>query len=114
MSRAAVARLLAGGRVSWHGTDLGLVPQLPDGDERLVDELGEGDTDALLNALDSDETFVIAHVLMTRLTGVTHETAPSWNGLVVDIGPDGTTHIDPMQRPAIVDAWRRWRATSGS
>ena len=114
MSRAAVARLLTDGKVGWHGTDLGLAPQLSDSDERLVKALDEEDIPVLLDALDSEATFVTAHVLLTRLTGVPHETAPSWNGLVIDIGPDGSTHVDPAQRPAIVDLWRRWLATSGS
>jgi hypothetical protein len=106
VSADAAGRLLSGGDVSWHGTDLGLMPQMSEADERLAHELDEGDIPVLLDALDRDETFVKAHVLMTRLTGVEHETFPTWNGLAVDIGADGSTSVDPSQRPAIADRWR--------
>ena len=113
MSAAAVGRLLAAGDVGWSGTDLGLMPQLSDDDERLVQELDEGDIPALLDALDREETFVKAHVLMTRLTGVEHETAPTWNGLAVDIRADGSVHVDPSQRPALAERWRRKQDAGG-
>jgi len=110
MSAATVARLLATGDVSWDGTDLGLLPQMSAEDERLVHELDEGDIPALVDALNRPQTFVKAHVLLTRLTGVERETFPTWNGLAVDIAADGSIHVDPSQRPAIVERWRRWQA----
>jgi hypothetical protein len=109
VSAAAAARLLAAGDVGWGGTDLGLLPQLSDEDEHLARELEETDIPALLGALERQETFVKAHVLMTRLTGVEHETFPTWNGLAVDIRADGSVRIDPSQRPVIAERWRQWQ-----
>jgi hypothetical protein len=110
VNATAVRRLLAAGDVGWAGTDLGLIPQMSDDDERLASELDDSDIPALLDALDRQETFVKAHVLMTRLTGVEHETFPTWNGLAVDIRADGSAHIDPSQRPVMAERWRRWQS----
>lgn len=107
MSDAAVRRLLASGEVGWHGTDLGLMPRLSADDERVAQELDQGDIPALLEALERQETFVLAHVLLTRLTHAEHETFPTWNGLAVDIAADGSVRIDPAQRPALAERWRR-------
>ncbi|MGV8966276.1 MAG: hypothetical protein ACOH2F_08350 [Cellulomonas sp.] len=110
MSAATVARLLATGDVRWDGSDLGLLPHLPAEDERLVLTLDEDDIPALVDALDRPQTFVKAHVLLTRLTEVERETFPTWNGLAVDIAADGSILVDPSQRPAIVERWQRWLA----
>jgi hypothetical protein len=107
VSAVAVGRLLAAGDVGWDGTDLGLMPRLSDDDERLARQLDKGDIPALLDALDRQETFVKAHVLLTRLTGVEHETFPTWNELAVDIRADGSVQIDPSQRPGLAERWRR-------
>lgn len=107
MSALEVRRLLAGGDVNWDGTDLGLTPRLSDDDERLARQLDTEDIPAVLDALDRDETFVKAHVLLTRLSGVEHETFPTWNGLAVDIRSDGSVQIDSSQRPALAEWWRR-------
>lgn len=110
MSAEVVALALAGGAVAWDGTDLGLVPRLPAEEEGLAVDLDEGDVPVLVDALDSAETFVTAHVLLTRLAGGPSETFPTWNGLAVEIAADGSTHVDPDQRPAIAERWRRWRS----
>lgn len=112
MSARAVTRLLAGGAVAWEGTDLGLLPVLPTEEEALAGALDEGDVPALLEALDSVETFVKAHVLLTRISGALSETSPTWNGLAVEIAADGSSHVDPAQRPAVAERWRRWRAAT--
>ncbi|GEL98045.1 hypothetical protein [Cellulomonas terrae] len=110
MSAEAVALALAGGAVDWDGTDLGLLPRLPAEEEGRAVDVDQGDVPALLDALDSTETFVTAHVLLTRLAGGPNETFPTWNGLAVEIRADGSTHVDPAQRPAVAERWRRWRA----
>lgn len=110
MSAEAVARALAGGAVAWEGTDLGLLPRLPAEEEGLAVDVDQGDVPALVDALDSTETFVTAHVLLTRLTGAQGETFPTWNGLAVELRADGSTHVDPAQRPVIAERWRRWRS----
>ena len=78
MSAEAVALALAGGAVAWDGTDLGLLPRLPAEEEGLAVDLDEGDVPVLIDALDSAETFVTAHVLLTRLAGGPSETFPTW------------------------------------
>ncbi|KQR12285.1 hypothetical protein ASF78_14185 [Cellulomonas sp. Leaf334] len=105
-----MALALAGGPVAWEGTDLGLFPRLPAEEEGLAVELSEDDIPVLVDALDSAETFVTAHVLLTRLAGGPGETFPDWNGLTVEIAADGSTWVDPAQRPAIAERWRRWRS----
>lgn len=114
MSAQAVARVLAGGAVVWEGTDLGLLPVLTAEDEAAAAELDDGDVPALLHALDDADTFVKAHVLLTRVTGVLSETSPTWNGLAVDIAADGSAHVDPAQRSVVAERWRRWSAGRNS
>jgi hypothetical protein len=113
MSAAAVGRLLAAGDIGWDGTDLGLMPRLSDEDERLAQQLDQDDIPALLDALDRQQTFVKAHVLLTRLTDAEHETFPTWNGLAVDITADGSVQIDPAQRSALAEQWRRRQHAAG-
>jgi hypothetical protein len=92
--------------VQWSGTGIGLVPTLSDPAVRILDQ-GEAAIPGLLDALGDDARFALAHVLLTNLSGMPYETVP-WNGLEVDIEPDGTVRVDPAQRPALERRWRRW------
>ena len=96
--------------VQWSGTTLGLVPTVSAQALRILDE-GEAAIPALLDALGDEQRFVLAHVLLTRLSGMPHETVP-WNGLEVDIAPGGAVHVDPAQRPALEGRWRRWSSST--
>ena len=97
--------------VTWDGTAIGLVPELTTGAGRAVIEHGDAAVPVLMEALDDPSRFVVAHVLLAMITGTAHPSLPTWNGLAVDIAADGTTRIDPAQRPAIVEHWRRWQDT---
>ena len=57
------------------------------------------------------DRFVVAHVLLTRLSRVSHETFPGWNGLAVELAVDGTSRVDPVQREALARRWRAWLET---
>ncbi len=76
-----------------------------------VIELGEQVMPHLLPILSEPDKFVIAHVLLTQLSGIEYQTFPKWNGLNVDIAPDGTATIDPNQRHELYRQWEKWLRT---
>jgi hypothetical protein len=90
--------------VRWSGTRFGLIPTLPEESEAIAAK-GQSAVPALLDALTDPVRFVTAHVLLTRVTGIQHETFPRWNGLEVDLQPSGAVIIDPDQR---LELARRW------
>ncbi|UUZ47789.1 hypothetical protein LP420_32405 [Massilia sp. B-10] len=95
-------------QVTWTGTLLGLVPLLS---SRRNDVPGLLDTAAipeLIQALGDEKHFVTAHVLLTQITRLPFESAPTWNGLAVTIDPEGVTTIDRAQRAALKQRWQRW------
>ena len=92
--------------VRWDGTALGLMPILSESARSFLDE-GDTAIPDLIDALGDESRFAIAHVLLTLISGVRHETAP-WNGLQVDLEADAVAHIDPAQRPELQLRWRRW------
>jgi hypothetical protein len=98
--------------VEWDGTTLGLVPTVTSpGAQRLL-RYGTASAHRLVAALSDPDRFVAAHVILTLVSGVAHDTYPDWNGLTVDIGADGRVGIDPDQRFALVRRWRRWLQTA--
>jgi hypothetical protein len=98
---------LAATRLEWEGTEAGLEPILSgEGYEALLKQ-GERSVPALVAALDDEGTFVKAHVLLTEISGVTHPTFPTWNGLEVEMRADGEVRIDPSQRHALTERWKR-------
>ena len=96
--------------IEWTGQRYGLKPYLdqhvldqPVLETAGTDEVAEVDEVAavaptLIEALDDPDRFVVAHVLLTRLSRVSHETFPGWNGLAVELAVDGTSWVDPAQR----------------
>lgn len=92
--------------VQWDATRFGLLPILSESAEELV-QAGEVFIPALLDALLDPQRFVVAHVVLTRITGVRYETFPTWNGLGVELRADGTVNIDAEQRHLL---HRRWRS----
>jgi hypothetical protein len=97
---------LAQVEVRWTGTYVGLEPTTTGADE--VAARGADAVPDLLAALDDPETFVAAHVLLTRASGVRYESLPTWNGLAVELQPDGAAVVDPAQRLGLAERWRRW------
>jgi hypothetical protein len=93
--------------IEWSGTRYGLLPTVSDEAERLA-TAGEAIVPALLHALADPERFVTAHVLLTRISGVSYETFPTWNGIQVTPTADGATEIDAEQRQGLARRWQLW------
>lgn len=106
---AAVSDIPTNEAVRWNGTRFGLLPALEKVDDII--RQGQDSVPRLLDAMQEADRFVSAHVLLTRITGVEHDTFPLWNGLEVDLRPDGTVHINPDQRHGLA---RRWRSFFGA
>jgi len=97
--------------VRWDGTRFGLVPTLSTEAETIV-AAGQSAVPALLDALADPNTFVTAHVLLTRVTGVRYETFPRWNGLKVDLRATNEVEIDPEQRTRLAGQWKQYFQTT--
>jgi hypothetical protein len=99
--------------VEWTGQRFGLHPYLDVGSE--LGSAGPGGVEALaprlVGVLREPDRFVVAHVLLTRLTKVAHPTFPDWNGLAVELAADGSAHVDPAQREVLARRWAAWLAT---
>jgi hypothetical protein len=93
--------------VHWNGTTFGWVPALSAEAEAIVNE-GESAVPDLIGALADADRFVTAHVILTRISGVRHETHPTWNGLQLDLRADNTLVIDPTQRQALAQRWQKY------
>jgi len=99
---------LSNADVVWDGTNLGLAPTVtsPTG-ERLV-RLGLAAGRHLVAAMSDPDRFVVAHVILTRGSGVAFGAYPEWNGLAVSLTADGGVDIDPAQRSVLARRWQRW------
>jgi len=93
--------------IQWHGTRYGLMPSLSEEAERIVRQ-GEVAIPALMHALRDPDRFVTAHVLLTRITGVQHESFPSWNGLEISLESNGEVEFAADQRERLARRWQRW------
>lgn len=106
-----VTQSLSGAEVTWEGTDAGLMPELVSTQGAPAAEPGADAIPQLIDALDDPVLFVVAHVLLTRLTAVEYGTFPTWNHLAVGMKSDGSVSIDPEQRFRLAADWRRWYST---
>lgn len=102
---------LSNADVQWDGTYIGLVPILVNDQIGRVLDQGDNVVPELIDALTDENLFVIAHVLLTKISGVEHAAFPAWNGLVVELTADGTVKIEPEQRFGLANRWRRWYHT---
>jgi hypothetical protein len=102
--------MLSNDDVHGEGTLLGLAPALT-GEARRLLERGEGVLPVLIEALSDPGRFVAAHVALTEISGVEHDTFPAWNGLAVALQTGGSVSIDPAQQPLLIERWRRWHQT---
>ena len=93
--------------VSWGGTIAGLVPTLNEKAKKVL-ALGKQAIPSLLSALDDQERFAVAHVLLTFLKFRTVETSGStWNELRIDVHGDGHVDYHPEQIPELKQLWFR-------
>jgi hypothetical protein len=97
--------------VKWSGNYIGLSPTLSGDSTKHLIDLGELAIPELLRALADPDKFVTAHVILTQLSGVEYQSAPTWNGLAVEIAPDGNVTIDTAQRFDLLRRWEQWYRT---
>lgn len=102
--------------VAWTRTEAGLEPRLLRNAVRVLtsynDEHMRGRTllrDALFKLLEDPQRFVLAHVLLSQGAQAQPPVRDGalWNGLRVELLPDGSTRIDPAQRVALRERWHR-------
>jgi hypothetical protein len=104
---------LSNGDVEWHGTAEGLYAALAtERARRLAKTDAVAIIPELINALSDANKFVASHVLLTSLSHVEYSAFPSWNGLQVDIQPDGQIVINSEQRHELARRWQHWYQTN--
>lgn len=96
--------------IEWTGHRYGLQPRLdrPPGLETATTDEVDAIAPALVETLADPDRFAVAHVLLTRLSRVSYETFPDWNGLAVELLADGSSRVDPTQRDTLGRRWRAW------
>lgn len=111
---AAVTRIivnLSNTDIRWDGTFVGLAPTVVSDSARQLLASGEVIIPYLVKALEDDSKFVVAHVVLTLVSGVEYHTMP-WNGLKVDLLPDGQVKVDAAQRFELVRRWQKWQQSA--
>jgi len=94
--------------IHWDGTLVGLVPTIISDSARQLLAAGDVAIPQLVGALEDESKFVAAHVLLTQLSAVEYHTSP-WNGLRIDLLPDGRARFDVHQRFELARRWRAWQ-----
>jgi len=108
---AAVIGNLGNADIAWDATYVGPVPTIVGESARRLLARGEVIIPQLVDAMEDEYKFVAAHVLLTMLSDVEYGTTP-WNGLEIELSPDGRVRFDTGQRRALASRWRAWtRAT---
>lgn len=108
---ANIARMidhLSNADIRWDGTFVGLVPTIVSDSARQLPAIGNDAVPQLVSALEDESKFVAAHVLLTLLSAVEYHTMP-WNGLKVNLSPDGQARFDVGQRFELARRWRAWQ-----
>jgi hypothetical protein len=119
-SDADLVAKLDNGMVKFHGEYLGLRPEIRDDAAKKVRCLGEAAIPLLVEAMRDPQRYVIAHALLTRMSDEPYKvSAAHFNGLHVDIWPDGKVEYDEKDQPVLETRWRKWlekhrAAASGS
>jgi len=94
--------------IRWDGTLVGLFPTIVSDSAHQLLVSGYVAIPQLVGVLEDKSKFVVAHVLLTLLSGVEHHTTP-WNGLNVDLSPSGQARFDVSQRFELGRRWRAWQ-----
>jgi hypothetical protein len=100
--------------VRWESGFVGPTPRLSPRALAAL-QLGRSVHPYLLDALQRESQFVVAHVMLTIVqNGRFAVTQTTWNGLQVDVGIDGATTYPAGQREEIMRLWgRRLRLPRG-
>ncbi len=93
--------------IRWDGTIYGVSPIIVSESARQLLKLGDVAIPGLLEALEEESKFVAAHVLLTLITAIEYHTTP-WNGLTIELLPDGQTRFDALERFELARRWRDW------
>jgi hypothetical protein len=93
--------------VHWDGTLVGITPTIVGEAARQLLALGDVVIPELVAALHDESRFVVAHVLLTVVSGVQYHTEP-WNGLRVDLSMDDEVVFDIGQRSELARRWGAW------
>jgi hypothetical protein len=92
--------------VSWNGNFFGLQPQLSDRAKSFDCPLTSHEKTALISALEDENRYVIAHVLLSKSAGEDIEfDASQWNGLKVALKADGSVCYPEGQREGLLMRW---------
>jgi hypothetical protein len=94
--------------VRWDGTLVGITPTIVGDPARQLLSSGNVVIPKLVSALEDESKFVVAHVLLTLLSGVEYHTMP-WNGLEIDLSPDDEASFEVGQRFELARRWRAWQ-----
>ena len=97
--------------IRWDGTLVGLTPAIVGDAARQLLASGDPAIPDLIRVLEDESKFAAAHVLLTQLSGVEHGAIP-WNGLTVDLSPDGQARVNPGERIDLLRRWRAWQQTT--
>ena len=90
VSASTLVNLLNNKDVSWDGTDLGVQPTIKGTNALQVMSMGTNAVPYLLLSLAKPDRFVVAHVLLTKITLSTFPSdSTHWNLLPVDLLSDG-------------------------
>jgi hypothetical protein len=110
-SSAAAARMidhLNNADIRWDGTLVGTAPTIVSESARQLLSSGDVIIPKLVSALEDESKFVVAHVLLTLLSGVEYHTMP-WNGLTIDLSREDEASFDVGQRFELARRWRAWQ-----
>jgi hypothetical protein len=91
--------------VSWDGNFLGLQPRLSDRAKSFGRTLSPDEKVALIAALDDENRYVIAHVLLSRGTDFQSD-ASQWNGLHVELKAGNSVSYPEGQMERLQRFWR--------
>jgi hypothetical protein len=93
--------------VKWDGQYIGIVATLNSNRAKRLLEIGEPAIPELIAAISDESKFAAAHAILTYISKVEFTTIP-WNGLEVDLTPDGKTVFNPDQRFDLAKRWHQW------
>jgi hypothetical protein len=97
--------------VEWDGTFCGLKPSIKASSIDATNMLGVQDLDSLVELLSDADRYIIAHVLLVKLTKRSGmQGTEKWYGLTVRLKGDGTVEYDTSEREELESDWRKWLA----
>jgi len=97
--------------VRWDGTSFGLMPTVVSTAGQQLLASGAPAISHLIDSLDDESRFVVAHVLLTHLSGIEYQTIP-WNGLNIELLDNGEVRFDTSQRFELQRRWQQWHRSS--